>query len=124
MKRILLAAGPVAYKIGVVAAAVHLVISWWVIIHVLTSDRDAQWQLIWIFLLPFDFPFSLLVLFAGYIFPGWYFTGAPSPWDDFHSFVLPLVVHGVVGPLWYFFVPVFVDGVMTTRSLRHSRDRT
>ena len=120
MKRIFLAAGPVAYKIGVVAGGIHLVISWWTIIYILTSDRDAQWQLIWIFFLPFDFPFSLLVLFAGYVFPGVYFSGLSSPWDDFHSFVLPLVVHGVVGPLWYFFVPVFIDGIMTTRSLRRA----
>src|SRR3989338_3933367 len=121
MKSIFSAASSTAYKIGIVGCAIHLVVSWWIIISVLTSNRDAQWQLIWIFLLPFDFPFSLLVFFAGYIFPGWYLRGLPSPWDDFHSFVLPLVVHGIIGPLWYFFLPVFVDGFMTRRSLRKKK---
>lgn len=81
-------------------------------------NRDAQWQLIWIFLLPFDFPFSLLVFFAGDIFPDWTFRGVPSPWDDFHGFVVPVVVHGIIGPLWYFFLPVFIDGLMTLKSRR------
>jgi hypothetical protein len=116
--RVFSAASSVAYKVGLIGCVVHLVVSWWTIIYVLMSYRDAQWQLIWIFLLPFDFPFSLLVFFAGYIFPGWYFKGLPSPWDDFHSFVLPLIVHGILGPLWYFVLPVSVDGLMTLRGRR------
>ena len=118
MKRIFAAASRGAYKLGFVGCLVHLVISWWIITYVVLSERDAQWQLVWIFLLPFDFPFSLLVLFAGYIFPAWNFTGLPSPFDNFHSFIVPLVVHGIVGPLWYFFLPVFIDGLMTLRSRR------
>ncbi len=118
MKRIFAAASPVTYKLGLAGCLVHLVISWWIIIYVVLSERDAQWQLTWVFLLPFDFPFSLLVLFAGYIFPDWTVTGFSPPFDDFHSFVVPLVVHGIVGPLWYFFLPVFIDGFMTLRSRR------
>lgn len=123
MKKVFAAAGSGTYKLGVVACAIHLVVSWWIIIFVLMSDHDAQWQLIWIFLLPFDFPFSLLVFFAGYIFPGWYFRGLPSPWDDFHSFVLPVVVHGIIGPLWYFFLPVYIDGRMTLKYRRQGVEK-
>ncbi len=118
MKQIFSAASAGSYKLGLSLGAVHLLISWWIIIGLVISERDAQWQLTWIFLLPFDFPFSLLVLFAGYIFPDWSFTGLPSPWDDFHSFLVPVIVHGIIGPLWYFFLPVFIDGLMTLRSRR------
>jgi hypothetical protein len=107
-----------AYKLGAVAAIVHLIVSWWIIISVLISDRDAQWQLIWIFLLPFDLPVSLLVFFAGYIFPGWHFWGLPSPWDSFHDFIVPVIVHGIIGPLQYFLLPVLIDGFMTRRAFR------
>jgi hypothetical protein len=118
VKQILAAASSGAYKLGFGACLVHLVVSWWIIIGIIFSARDAQWQLIWIFLLPFDFPFSLLVLFGGYIFPDWSFRGLPSPWDDFHGFFLPVVVHGIIGPLWYFLLPVLIDGVMSTYSSR------
>jgi len=101
MKEIFAAASSGAYKLGAVAAVVHLVISWWIIISVLVSDRDAQWQLIWIFLLPFDLPFSLLVIFAGS-----------------QTFLLPMIIHGIVGPLQYFLLPVLIDGFLTRRSLR------
>ena len=106
-----------SYLLGLSLGLPHLVISWWMIIGVAVSERDAQWQLIWIFLLPFDLPWSLLVLFADYIFPDWTFRGLPSPWDNFHSFV-PMIVYGIIGPLWYFFLPVFIDGVMILRSRR------
>jgi hypothetical protein len=118
MRRIFAAASRGAYKLGLVGCLVHLVVSWWIIFYVVISERDAQWQFIWIFLLPFDFPFSLLVLFAGYVFPGWYFSRLPPPLNDFQSFIVPLVVHGIVGPFWYFFLPVFIDGLMTLRSRR------
>ena len=65
MKGIFAAASAGAYELGAVAAIVHLVISWWLIVSVLMSHHDAQWQLI--FLLPFDllsrFLSLLLVIF-------------------------------------------------------------
>ena len=121
IKEIFAAASDGAKKVGRIAFVIHLVLSWLVILGVLISDRDAQWPLIWIFFLPFDFPFSLCVLFAGYLFPGWYLGGLPSPWDSFHNFILPVIIHGVVGPLWYFFLPVFIDGLLTLRGSRRDR---
>ncbi|MSP38049.1 MAG: hypothetical protein EXR70_06125 [Deltaproteobacteria bacterium] len=119
MKEIFAAATVGSRKLGRVLFIVHLIISWWIIIGVGTSHRDAQWQLVWICLLPFDFPFSLLVLFAGHLFPDWrIFVGLPSPLNDFHSFIVPMVVHGIIAPLWYLILPVFVDGLMTLRSGR------
>lgn len=118
MKRIFAAATRGAYKLGLVGCVIHLTVSWWIITYVVLSERDAQWQLVWVFLLPFDFPFSLLVLFRGYIFPDWYFPRLPSPLNDFQSFIVPVIVHGVIGPLWYFFLPVFIDGLMTLRGRR------
>ncbi len=118
MKKIFAAAGVASYKLGLVLSLIHLVISWWVIISVGLSEPDAQWQLVWIAFLPFDFPFSLRVIFAGDIFPDWSLKGFPYPLGDFISFIVPAFVHGIIGPLWYFFLPVFIDGLMTSKSRR------
>lgn len=118
MKKIFAAASAASYKLGLVLSLIHLVISWWVIISVGLSEPDAQWQLVWIAFLPFDFPFSLLVIFAGDIFPDWSLKGFPYPLGDFISFIVPAFVYGIIGPLWYFFLPVFVDGLMTSKSRR------
>jgi len=116
MKNIFAAASIASYKLGLVLCLVHLVISWWVIINLAVSQPDAQWQLVWIAFLPFDFPFSLLVLFAGSIFPDWSFRGFSYPLGDFVSFIVPAFVHGIVGPLWYFILPVYIDGFMSRRN--------
>src|ERR1051325_4932870 len=116
--KILRTACRAADRMGAILGLVHLVVSWWILIYVGTSERDAQWQLIWIFLLPFDFPFSLLVLFSGSTFPEFSFNHLPSPLNDFHGFIIPTIIYGFVGPLWYLFLPILVDGVMTIRSRR------
>jgi hypothetical protein len=118
MKKTLAAASSGSYKFGLVLCLIHLVISWWVIITVGLSEPDAQWQLVWIIFLPFDFPFSLLVLFAGDIFPDWSLRGFSYPLGDFISFIVPAFIHGTIGPLWYFFLPVYIDGLMTIRRRR------
>ena len=118
MKRVFTTASRGAYKLGAVAAIVHLVVSWWIIGSVLTSPRDTQWQLIWIFLLPFDVPFSLLVLFAGYIFRSGIFESFLRRGMTLRFFVLPTIVHGIIGPVRYFLLPVLIDGFMTRRALR------
>ncbi|MGE0108910.1 MAG: hypothetical protein AB7S81_03990 [Bdellovibrionales bacterium] len=99
-----------SYKIGWVMAAVHLAISWCVILTLGRGEPDAQWQLVWILFLPIDFPFSLLVLFSGYLFPSWEFEFLKYPISSFHGFIFPSIIHGIIGPLWYFLIPVFISG--------------
>ena len=86
-----------------------MVVLWNLIIRLASHEPDAQWQFAWLVFFPFDFPFSLLVLFGGLIFPDWSMP-LRYPLGDFRSFILPSLIHGVVGPLWYFFVPVFISG--------------
>jgi hypothetical protein len=85
-----------SYIIGFILCIVHLIISWAVIGDPFESPHDAQWQLIFIFFFPFDFPFSLFFLFG--IFPSWI--------DD-HS--RAILVHGIIGPIWYFILPIMLS---------------
>lgn len=118
MKNIFARASATSYRIGIVLGLIHLLIAWWVIIDLGRGEPDAQWQLVWILFLPFDFPFSLLVLFSGLIFPDWSFDALPYPVGEFRHFILPAFIHGIIGPAWYFFVPVCIDGLMTRRGKR------
>jgi hypothetical protein len=98
-------------RLGLTLCVIHFVISWWVIISVGKSEPDAQWQLVWILFLPFDLPFSLLVFFSGSIFPDWSFRSIPYPLSEFRGFILPAFIHGIIGPLWYYFLPVCISSL-------------
>lgn len=106
-------ASAASFKLGLVMCLVHLLISWLVIIKLGLSEPDSQWQLVWIYFLPLDLPFSLLVYFSGSIFADWSFNSYPYPVSEFRSFVLPSIIHGIIGPLWYFFLPVCISSLRT-----------
>jgi len=110
MKNIFARASATSYRVGMVLGLIHLIIAWWIIISLGRSEPDAQWQLVWILFLPFDFPFSLLVLFSSLIFPDWSFDAFPYPVGEFRHFILPVFIHGIIGPIWYFLLPVCISG--------------
>jgi hypothetical protein len=111
MKNIFDRASIRSYQIGFMLCVIHLILSWWVIINICRSEPDAQWQLVWIFFLPFDLPFSLLVFFSAYLFPAWSFAYFPYPVSEFRSFILPSFIHGILGPIWYFLLPVCISSL-------------
>lgn len=93
---------------GCILCILHLVVSWYVILNLAWQEPDAQWQLIWIFFIPFDFPFSLLSFFANWLFPAFYFDQLNYPIGDLTGFIIPAFLHGIIGPIWYFFLPLLV----------------
>ena len=115
MKEFFKRASKTSYALGLVLGLIHIVLSWWVIIDLGTSEPDAQWQLVWIFFLPFDLPFSLLVFLGGSILPDWSFQSLSYPVSEFRSFIFPAFVHGIIGPLWYFFLPVWISSLRRRR---------
>lgn len=112
MKGFFARASSASYIIGAILCLVHIAVSWYVIISLGRGEPDAQWQLVWIFFLPFDLPFSLLVFFAGSVFPDWSLKSMPYPMSEFRGFILPAVVHGIIGPFWYFLLPVCVSSLL------------
>jgi hypothetical protein len=89
----------------------HLVVSWFVIIILASGEQDALWQLTWLFFLPFDLPFSLIVPLLMPLFRGWSITSLPYPIGEVNEFLLPAFIVGIVGPLWYFLLPVIISGL-------------
>ena len=108
-------ASSTSYVVGSVLGVLHLSISWWVIFGLVRGGADAQWQLVWFLFLPFDLPFSLLVFFSGSFVPDWSIASLPYPVSELRGFILPAIIHGLVGPLWYFLLPVAVSSVRRSR---------
>lgn len=127
LRKILFRASAASYALGSVLCLAHLILSWNVIIRLGAHEPDAQWQIVWLVFFPFDFPFSLLVFPGSIIFPSWSFP-LRYPLGEFRSFILPSIVHGIIGPLWYFFIPVFTSGIWsllrerTTNATKHEGD--
>jgi hypothetical protein len=115
MRKLFGKASQTSYRIGAALGLAHLAISWWILIDLARQEPDAQWQLVWVLFLPFDLPFSLLVLFGGLLFPHWIVEGVPYPMSDFRGFILPAIIHGIVGPLWYFIFPVAISAFLNRR---------
>ena len=108
-------ASKTSYLIGAVLSIIHLVVSWRVIISLGLSEPSAQWQLTWVLFFPLDFPISLLLLLGFKIFPGWSFSFLRYPICEFKGFILPAFIHGILGPLWYFFIPVAISSLWSKR---------
>ena len=95
--------------VGVVLSSVHLAISWWIIIRVARSVPDAQWQLIWVYFWPVDFPVTLLWFLGCMLLPNWYFATLGEPIGNFRGFLLPAFVFGIAAPAWYFVLPLLIS---------------
>lgn len=109
---------------GILLGVLHLVAVSTVALNLLLSEVDAQWQLVWVVFLLLDFPISLLVVFQGSIFPEFAFHALPYPASDFRGFWLPIVVHGVLGSLWWGLLPLAINAaVIGLKQLRQTGSR-
>lgn len=94
---------------------VHALVSWSIIFRLATTEPDAQWQLIWVFFLPIDFPFSLLVYYSSAFIPDGLIAGLRYPISDIRGFIWPSIIHGILGPIWYFFIPLVISNFINGR---------
>ena len=94
----------VAKKIGVVFAAVHIIVFVFFVGYLFTSS-EGQDRLLWALWLPLDFPVSLFVTIGfDHISPSSQYGGLVRTW-------LPYIVHGLLGPIWWFFIPVILANI-------------
>lgn len=93
-------------KIGVALGLVHLLLVAVVALDLAREELDAQWQLIWIPFLVADFPVSLLIPLMWYLFPTAHLSFGSYPVSEAQGFIFPVVVHGIIGSLWWFLIPI------------------
>ena len=92
----------VLYKLGLVLSLIHL-LGFFGFLSYLSdlAERDGQGPLLWIYWLFFDFPISMvdLLLFE---------LNMPSRYVMYF-------VHGVLGTVWWFFIPVILYKVFKSK---------
>jgi hypothetical protein len=99
----------IAISVGAVFFALHLYWSWLIIVDLYDSKLDAQWQLAWVAPFFVDFPISLLSLISLIFIPSVDLPFLPYPASSLNAFLLPAFVHGVLGPLYWFSIPIWVS---------------
>ncbi|HTS55803.1 MAG TPA: hypothetical protein VMH26_21245 [Burkholderiales bacterium] len=84
---------------GLIMAGIHIAILAYTLARILTAGA-ADWTVYWRMFLALDFPVSLAVVPLTWIAP----PSAAGPLSDFANFWWPLVVHGLLGTLWWYIV--------------------
>jgi hypothetical protein len=92
--------------IGLLLAVIHLVL--FVLFSVVMNfgSQDAMAGMLWGLWKTVDFPVSLLAFYG--------FMPVPIEWSLplFVKFIFPYLVHGVLGTIWWFFIPIFIGGIL------------
>ncbi len=105
-----------ALAIGIALAVVHLV-AVATIVRTIVSGIEPAWPMLWLILFWVDLPFSLIWLAiekmrhrakAPPLFVPW----LRAPLNDLDNFVLPFLILGVGGTVWWFLLPQFVGQVI------------
>lgn len=91
-------------RIGAGLSVAHVVIFIVFVIY-LNFSTDGQSRLLWVLWLPLDFPVSLIVTW------GFELVSSEQPIGGFIRMWLPYFVHGVLGAIWWFFVPTIIAGL-------------
>lgn len=100
----------VSFKIGLFLAFVHFVFFMFIVVPIVRFP-DAQWQLTWIVFMFIDFPVSFLCMLVLFFCPEFSFDFLPYPISELRSFILPSIIFGVLGTLWYFYLPVLIANI-------------
>jgi hypothetical protein len=97
-------------NISYVIAMFHLAISWLVIFYMLFNydELPADWIWIWILFMIIDFPISLVLFNILQSLPYISVSFLPNPLNDARTFLIPALFHGIIGPIWYFFLSLFI----------------
>lgn len=98
----------ISKKIGLLLATIHIVVFICFVFYLEFLVSDGQERLLWTIWLPIDFPVSLLVPFI--------FETVPKDEGIFQVLRIyaPHFVHGVLGPIWWYFLSMF-SGLVFSR---------
>ncbi|KKR22070.1 MAG: hypothetical protein UT48_C0001G0083 [Parcubacteria group bacterium GW2011_GWE2_39_37] len=109
-------------QVGIFLAAIHAILVVRTVFNIISAKED-DWPMLWL-LFPFiDFPYSLIgVILTGFI--SQFFDSIniyeinllPYPLNDINNFILPFIIFGVFGTIWYFYLPQIISAHMANRN--------
>jgi hypothetical protein len=99
-----------AFLFSLFFGAIHFVFSWIVIlfIYIQAGHLPADWTWIWLLFWVIDFPISDIYLNITDNLSDHIVSFLPYPIDHIKMFILPALFHGIIGPIWYFFLSLFI----------------
>ena len=86
-------------------AVIHLILFALFSIKMNFGSHDAMSGMLWGLWETVDYPVSLLAYYG--------FVSLPLQWSfsSFITFIYPYFVHGVLGTIWWFFIPIMIASV-------------
>lgn len=97
-------------KLGAALAVLHAALVGY-FVYLILAAGEPDWPMYWLLFMVLDFPVSLLLILfvtlAGMLPPG-FLSGIKhlfAPYSDLDNFLLPVFVFGILGTVWYFYLP-------------------
>jgi hypothetical protein len=87
-------------KLGLLLSAIHFFLFIAFAAYLKYGIDDGQLRLLWAIWLPIDFPVSILVT-----------KGLSVTQSELLRFWFPYFVHGLLGTVWWFFIPKIITAV-------------
>lgn len=109
--------------LGIMLGSIHIVLLIYTVTCMIANQK--YWVYYWYFFIFLDFPISLVILILFYLLDviidiishmvplilyinNLLSTFLPTPMNDFVNFIIPFLFFGILGTLWYFFLPTLV----------------
>lgn len=105
-----------ARRVGLALAAIHLLLfAAFLVWKKAISNEDGQAELLWIIWIPIDFPWSLLVPLLSQLSSDQVISPALGGVSRL-LFYLPHFIHGVVGTIWWYYIPRMLTALLSLRN--------
>lgn len=99
---------------GLYLAAIHLAAFAATVLYT-TYSPEGQAPLIWLFWALVDFPLSLFYWVGGQGYAAWVEGLSDNSLLLGYIFYTPHLIHGVVGTIWWYFLPRFIKEALNKR---------
>ena len=90
---------------GIICSALHAALVVFVL-YAIVFATEQDWPMYWAIFLPIDFPYSLLVTVGQGVLP--HHIALREPFGDVPNFILPFIILGIGGTIWWFFLPQWI----------------
>ena len=97
----------ISKTIGIILAIIHICAFIIFVLYLHFGADDGQARLLWALWLPVDFPVSMTVPL------GFKLISSASPFGLELRTWLPYFVHGILGPIWWYFIPRIIGYIFT-----------
>lgn len=99
-----------ALKIGIILGIIHFT---YIMLGVslMIEHPEKQWEFLWFGPMIIDFPISIIQIVILLLCPTITLPLLSYPANQLREFIFPLGVHGILGSLWFVYLPVLLANI-------------